>query len=116
MGLDNFWEMPEGKEDPSFDPPLNLCGGMFSGHGSGSFRGKVYNGIVEAVTGVSLYEDKILNRKVKAMAKALRETTYDEAMEKRGPEGYEISREDYEDLQAMFTVYADAGATLTSWY
>jgi hypothetical protein len=113
MGLDCFWEMPDGKEHPEFNPPLELCGGMFSGHGSESFRGKVYARFVEEVSGESLYED-LTNKQVKKIADALES---DEA----------IKRMDYlweedqnskvlKDLRRMFRKYANAGATLKTWF
>ena len=57
MGLDSFWRHPiEGTPDLEFNPPLTLCGGMLSGNGQGSFRGKVYEDVIKSITGVSLYQ------------------------------------------------------------
>jgi hypothetical protein len=50
MGLDSIWKMPDGVNHPAFEPALDLCGGLFSGFGQGSFRGKVYNEFIEHVS------------------------------------------------------------------
>lgn len=109
MGLDNFWVLPEGKEEISFSPELHLCGGMFSGHGQGSFRGKVYDEIVSEITGVSLYTDEIDNQTIQEMADKLVKTKYDRQL-------FDCTEEEFRDLRVMFSVYADAGASLKSWY
>ena len=75
MGLDTYAVFPvptyrEGEElldleqAPShlFAGVDGLCGGMFSGHGNGSFRGKVYNDFVEEITRESLYQGYIPRR------------------------------------------------------
>jgi hypothetical protein len=75
MGLDNYWLIPKNTQDnlekffnveDKFDSmkpndvefeeasyqgeyPLNLVGGMFSGHGEGSFRGKYYAPLCDAL-------------------------------------------------------------------
>lgn len=111
MGLDNFWEMPEGKPCLKFDPPLSLCGGMFSDHGEGSFRGKVYNGFVEDMTGYSLYADELSNTAIKEIAAALEKVAANDHLE-----DYGLTEEEVADLVRMFQEYAKAGATLTAWY
>jgi len=116
MGLDNYWELPEGVDEPAFEPELQLCGGLFSANGSGSFRGKVYNGIVEALTGVSLYEDKIDSEQVKNMANLLNKSTWEDVKGNEEIAAWGISEHEFTDLQRMFTRYADVGASLTSWY
>ena len=109
MGLDNFWRLPEGKE-VTFKPPLKLCGGMLSGHGDGSFRGKVYDEIVEDVTRVSLYGD-IDAATVKQMSEMLDGTPYDPEFEAN----FDIKKAEYNDLRRMFRTYADADANLAAW-
>jgi hypothetical protein len=49
---------------------IQLCGGLFSGD-AGSFRGKVYNDLVEQITGESLYQFWIPPEVVQRMAQAL---------------------------------------------
>jgi len=77
MGLDTYAVYPKGHHKNNDNescqtlpselfPPNNLCGGMFSGGGN-SFRGKVYNSLVEEVTGISLYNEMIPAEDVKLM-------------------------------------------------
>lgn len=79
MGLDTFAGYPrnhpkyKGEEGETFSlipnelfPENNLCGGMFSGGGN-SFRGKVYNSLIEEVTEISLYNEIIPTKDVKLM-------------------------------------------------
>jgi hypothetical protein len=89
---------------------LNLVGGMFSGHGCGSFRGKCYSGIVEMVTGRSLY-DALPNEVVREMADEMEKKAYSEDMEEFG-----LDEAGWNDLVKMFRLYADAGANLHAWY
>lgn len=120
MGLDSFWHPPEDTDviPPSFNPELKLCGGMFSAHGQGSFRGKVYNDLIERVTGVSLYQEVIDNDTVRAMADKLASlpvasvpgSIYKQAT------SWDTSPEEIKDLQRMFKGYADAGYTLKGWW
>ena len=76
MGLDNYaqpgpeQELTEEDERAFEAAEINLCGGVLSG-AAGSFRGKVYAGLVEAITGESLYQEWIPPERVKAMDEAL---------------------------------------------
>lgn len=105
MGLDSFWVYPDGDDvkHPEFDPPLRLCGGMFSGNGSGSFRGKVYDADIRVVTGQSLYREVIDNETVRLMAERLEMFSTSESPEQK-------------DLARMFRAYADAGFMLKGWW
>jgi hypothetical protein len=114
MGLDSYWELPEGAEAPTFEPELNLCGGMLSGHGGGSFRGKVYDSAVAHITGQTLYEYVIHNDKVKEMADKL-EAAPDESFYEKGWQDF-LNDEVIADLKRMFRGYADAGASLKGWW
>lgn len=59
MGLDTYAYNDKGMmDDKLFEGADHLCGGMFSGGGA-SFRGKVYNGFIEDITGVTLYQEKM---------------------------------------------------------
>ena len=137
MGLDSFWLEPEKNDKGEYDTmevetdePIQLCGGMMSGSGCGSFRGKVYDDIVDGVTGESLYQEMINNETVRAMADALEAADYDTYYGLDKPKTGEpldniqdvfagsnqISREEFADLQRMFRLYADAGANLHGWW
>lgn len=118
MGLDSFWKLPEGAETPVFERDIHLCGGMMSANGVGSFRGKVYNFIIEAVTGVSLYQEEIDNETVMRMAVDLANTTFDEATQLAGSsfDYFDVTEAEYKDLIYVFSVYAHAGASLNGWW
>ena len=76
MGLDSF-AITQGEDggwqpapDESFEG-IELCGGMFSDGGS-SIRGKVYDELVRAATGESLYQERIEPARVAEMARRMR--------------------------------------------
>ena len=112
MGLDNFWS-------GSVEGDFKVCGGLCSGHGNDSFRGKVYNTFIEWNTGVSLYDDVIDNRTIRTIAdkldKKIRECTKDGTFESFC-EFWNMDEHEMLDLSRMFRVHALAGHTLTSWY
>jgi len=113
MGLDNYWKKSE-EEDGVIEGNFNICGGMLSGSGNDSFRGKVYHRFVEDVTEVSLYGDpetnEISNETVKKMADDLEATEWRDSY----IENYDIEEEEFKDLVRMFRVHADAGHFLVS--
>jgi len=91
---------------------IRLCVGLFSGV-PGSFRGKVYNPIVEEVTGVSLYRGWIPPETVKAMAEAL--NGYEpQKLKKLAASKYEMDYriEEIVDLQRFFKICAERGLGL----
>lgn len=98
-------------ENVDIDPPLRLCGGMLSGNGSGSFRGKVYNDVVEYVTGVSLYQELIAADVVKQMADKLEAKTFVQLKNI-----FDVNEQEWINLQRMFRAYADRGACLAGWW
>ncbi len=110
MGLDNYWIMPNQEPHPDFDPPLNLCGGLFSNNGCESFRGKVYASFCQEVMQINLYQDclsnqELLNANLKLSEWLETESTWEN-----------FSKEEILDIQRMFNKYASLGATLESWY
>ena len=115
MGLDNIWKKSK-DEDGVIEGEFKLCGGIFSGNGNNSFRGKVYARLVEDITGVSLYGDpetyEIPNETVKQMAVDLEETEWRDSY----IQNYDIEEEEFRDLGKMFKPHADAGHYLLAWY
>ena len=116
MGLDNFWK--KSKEEAGIvEGDFKICGGMFSGSGNDSFRGKVYARLVEDITGISLYgytneTDEIPNEIIREMADTLEKTEF-------RPEyivQYDIEHDEFKDLVRMFRLHADAGHYLVAWY
>ena len=112
MGLDNYWKLPENVAI-EFEPPLNLWGGMLSGHGQGSFRGKVYYSFFINQLDISLYENRS-NEEVRDIADRLREIDWNEEFS----EEYKAfeSKKDLENLKRMFEAYSKAGASLKASY
>jgi hypothetical protein len=108
MGLDNFWVR---SVEVCLDKKYGLQESSCSGTGDGSFRGGCYHELIEALTGVSLYEDRICNEGVEEMAKALGAAQYDESWAKK----YEVAEEEFKSLASMFHDYAEAGCDLVSW-
>lgn len=115
MGLDNYWM--KDKDVPGVvEGEFKLCGGMLSGHGNDSFRGKVYSEFVQDVTGVSLYGEtetcQIDSDTVKQMADDLEATEWRDSY----IENYDIEEQEFKDLVKMFRLHADAGHYLVAWY
>ena len=116
MGLDNFW-MKNKDEHGVIEGKFEICGGIFSGHGNDSFRGKVYNRFVEDVTGISLYgytpdTNEISNEVVRDMADGLEATEWRDSY----IENYDIEEQEFKDLVRMFRLHADAGHYLVASY
>lgn len=113
MGLDNFWVDPQGNPGV-IEEGFKVCGGMFSGNGDSSFRGKVYHEYVKDVTGVSLYDDVIDNDCVMEMANDLRNSLdeFDEGV----ADEYGLDKEEVENLVMMFEEHGNAGHHLESWW
>lgn len=108
MGLDSFWKC---KKKIKFDPPLKLIGGMFSGHGEGSFRGKVYDLFIYDISDISLYQSEISNADVVRIADALDKHVCDDSCNFD-----DDAHANLNDLRRMFRTYADAGAVLIGWW
>ncbi|NCA13187.1 MAG: hypothetical protein EBS89_03490 [Proteobacteria bacterium] len=111
MGLDSFW-VDENSKKASVPGEFRLVGGMLSGHGNDSFRGKCYNGIVEAVTGVSLYQEKIGNEVVREMSDKLGAVQWSSQF----GFDHDIDESEFRDLVRMFRLHADEGHSLCGWW
>ena len=116
MGLDNLWKKND-NETASVEGVFQICGGIFSGNGNDSFRGKVYARLVEDITGISLYgytneSDKIPNEIIKDMAESLEATEWRDSY----IQNYDIEEQEFKDLVRMFRLHADAGHYLVAFY
>ena len=109
MGLDNYW-MKNKEEAGHIDGDFKICGGMLSGNGNDSFRGKVYFRFIEDVCNENLYDEMIPNETVKQMADDLEATEWRDSY----IENYDIEEEEFKDLVKMFRLHADAGHYLVS--
>lgn len=105
MGLDSMWS---GSVEGNFD----VCGGIFSGHGNSSFRGKVYNNLIEEVTGVSLYQEEIPNSTILEMGRKLGQIPFDD-VKKIAPN---IEQKEFFDVVLMFQTHGKAGHSLRGWW
>ncbi len=113
MGLDNYWRDDDGNPG-LIEKEFNLCGGMCSGNGNSSFRGKVYYDYVKDTTGVSLYDDIIDNDRVMEMANDLK-ASLDQFNDDLAYT-YGIDKEEAENLVLMFEEHGNAGHHLISWW
>jgi hypothetical protein len=116
MGLDNFWKKSK-EEAGVIEGEFKVCGGMFSGSGNDSFRGKVYHRLVEDITGISLYgytneSNEISNEIVKDMTEGLEATEWRDSY----IQNYDIEEQEFKDLVKMFRLHADAGHYLVASY
>jgi hypothetical protein len=109
MGLDNYWKK-NAEEYGEIEGEFKVCGGMLSGNGNDSFRGKVYATLIKDITGKDLYQDVIENDTIKEMVDSLESTTYNPQYN----EFYYIEEEEFRDLVKMFRLHADAGHYLES--
>ena len=109
MGLDNYW-MKNKEELGEVEGEFKICGGMLSGNGNDSFRGKVYCRFIEDVCNENLYDEMIPNETVKQMADDLEATEWRDSY----IENYDIEEEEFKDLVKMFRLHADAGHYLVS--
>lgn len=121
MGLDSYWRIKvkdsEGKDawvaNGNVRPKMEItavCGGMFSGHGAESFRGKVYNEAVENISGESLYVEEMPPETVRKVAQALLAA---------GPQAllsYGLSEEEAEQFIEMWRANAAAESYLLGWW
>lgn len=108
MGLDSFAMIEDKQMDGKlFEhlPPV-LCGGMFC-DGHSSIRGKVYNEVVESITGISLYQEKIPNSQVAMIAMAL---------EDAGHTGSGLSNKEYTTLIEWFRIIHNNGGYIVGWW
>jgi hypothetical protein len=89
---------------------------MYSGD-HGSFRGKLYDGLISCITGVSLYETWIPPETVRKMSEAL--DCCDPklaARECQEASAYQHSPEQVLQLRAFFRVCAKRGLGLVGWW
>ena len=120
MGLDSYFESPEGVNKPLIED-ITLCAGMLSGNGSdGSFRGKVYDKVVEEITGETLYQEDIDNKTVRKMSNALnifvQKTKDDEFACSLEYNPWDITLNELKSLAKLFKTYANIGGTLHGWW
>jgi hypothetical protein len=113
MGLDNFWCNGDTNDICDVDKEFKVCGGMLSGHGGNSFRGKVYSAIIECLTNRSLYEDKLSVEEVKEINKTLKKTSFRSA---KKHDEWDLTEAEWKNFKEMWAYHAEAGHSLKAWY
>lgn len=111
MGLDCLWRNNENKT-ASVDKEFKVCGGMCSDNGTTSFRGKVYNDLIEQASKISLYQEKIDNdtcRKILECLENFNIKNYKESC-------WRITNHEFEELKAMFKAHVEKGHHLVGWW
>lgn len=111
MGLDCFW-VDENNSKASVEGEFKICGGMLSGHGNDSFRGKVYNDLIESETGISLYQEEIDSDTVEMIAENLGAIKWDSQFGFK----YDIDSDEFNDLVLMFKSHASEGHKIRGWW
>ena len=120
MGLDTYaarsakGDLPDEDELVFDGADLQLCGGLNSGTG-GSFRGKVYAGVVKHVTGVSLYEEWIRPDTVREMAEAFDLCDPKAVQSEMAGTVYATSAYEVYELRRFLHICAERGLGLVSW-
>lgn len=119
MGLDSYFRIktPNNYEETTFSDDIKLSGGIMStGSSDGSFRGKVYNDLVEAATGVSLYQDEIDHITVNLMSDDLQEFDFEE-WDASGSNEWSITVKEFASLQKLFKEAAEKdNCVLIGWW
>ena len=111
MGLDCFWKNAEG-QTAKVDREFDICGGMLSDHGSTSFRGKVYNDLVEQASEISLYQETIDNATCLKISNCL--DNFDFRHYRHA--WYPIDRTEFEEFKEMFRIHSQLGHSLHGWW
>ena len=91
---------------------IHLSGGVLSGE-DGGFRGKVYDLLVQDITGESLYQEWIPPGRVKKMYEALMKCDPKEVL--KGEYGYDLSESSIINLRKFFKVCAERNLGLVGW-
>lgn len=118
MGLDTIamleWKDGEYKEAPSewFEGTSLLVRGMFGE--SSWLRGKVYNTLIQRVTGYSLYSN-LNNEAVRDLSNKLNEYTFIHCASPAN-RVEQISCEELKELNLWFKTAAERGCFLNAWY
>lgn len=123
MGLDTYASRSPGdvaltaEDEQAFaQAAVALCGGIVSGDGGWSFRGKVYLDVVERVAGTSLMEEWIPPEEVAAIWAAFdRCDPAQVALESNG-DRYPAAEIEIRALRTFFGICAARGLGLIGWY
>lgn len=117
MGLDNYIIVEDEKLYPKINEELEgltlVRGWLGAGHW---IRGKVYNELIEACTGISLYTKVIPPEKVRIMSLVLQKYKFSKVKRYMGWWEKEDQEEAWESIQKYFLVAAKYNAGLGGWW
>jgi hypothetical protein len=123
MGLDTYAsrragdvELTEEDEAAFAEAGLELCGGILSGDGGSSFRGKVYADVVQRVADVSLYQEWIPPERVRAMWEAFERVDETVVATDSADDRYPTTEEEFEQLRAFLRICVEHGLGLVGWW
>lgn len=97
-------------------PITCLCGGGLSATGEGSFRGEVYDDVIEAATGETLYQELIPPEKVKLMSEKYNMWLATHFDGYTNGDGIHISRSELLALGEFLRICAQHGFGLHGWF
>jgi hypothetical protein len=122
MGLDNYAsrspddiELTAEDEQAFEQAAIELCGGLWSGDGGSSFRGKVYITVADRVAGASLTEEWIPPKEVREIAAAFERCDPARVVEESAGDAYPVSGFEVVELRRFFRLCADRGLGLIGW-
>jgi len=123
MGLDSYASRSPGDialtpedEEEFAKAEIELCGGMVSGDGGSSFRGKVYLDVVDRVAGVNLMQEWVPPREIRRVWEAFARADEDVVVAGSQDDHYPVSVEEVEQLREFFRVCAERGLGLIGWW
>ncbi len=123
MGLDSYAsrspgdvDLTVGDEQAFLVAGITLCGGIESGDGGSSFRGKVYLDVVDRVAGASLMEEWIPPAEVREIADAFERCDSARVAEESKGDHYAATEAEIESLRRFFRICAERGLGLIGWW
>lgn len=123
MGLDTYPSRGPGDIELTAEDRLafeqaaiELCGGIWSGDGGASLRGKVYLDVVERVAGVSLLSEWITPEQVRDIADAFDHCDPAEVVGEARSDRYPVAEIEVLELRRFFRVCGDRGLGLIGWW
>ena len=123
MGLDNYASRSPGDvvlspedEEVFASAGVELCGGIVSGDGGSSFRGKVYLDVVDRVAGVSLGQEWIAPEEIHRIWVAFERADEQSVAAEAEGDHYPVTVEEVEQLRAFFRICAERDLGLIGWW
>jgi len=123
MGLDTYASRIPGdveltpEDEAAFaQAAIELCGGIWSGDGGSSFRGKVYLDVVDRVAGTSLLAEWIPPEAVRDIAAAFERCEPARVVEESNGDRYPVVEAEVLELRRFFRLCAARGLGLIGWW